>query len=341
MMPKPFPEEIHMHRFISFNRCLPAALLMLCATLLPADAIAQGYPNKPIKMVTGYAPGGTSDILARLMAQQLNKSLGQTVIVDNRPGAGGNIGTDFVAKSAPDGYTLVMGASGPLAINMSLFAKMPYDNVKDLAPIAQVAAVPLVLVVHPTVTAKNLKELIAAMKAKPNDFSFGSAGNGTPQHLSGELFKSMAGGLDITHIPYKGTGPALSDLLGGQIKVMFETTIAVLPHIKAGKLRAIAVTTGTRSPELPDVPTIAESGVPGYESIAWYGMAAPAGTPREIITKLNAETVKIMKSPEISKRLKEMGSHLEPGSPEQFAAFIKAETAKWAKVVKESGAKVD
>jgi tripartite-type tricarboxylate transporter receptor subunit TctC len=308
------------------------ALVVLA--LAAGSAPAQTYPTKPVRMITGYAPGGTSDILARLVAQALAKPLGQPVVVENKPGAGGNVGSDLVAKAAPDGYTLLMGASGPLAYNKFLYARMPYDPVKDLAPIAMVAAVPLVLVVHPSIPATSVRELIDFCRKNANECSYASAGNGTPQHLSAELFKSVVSNLDMTHIPYKGTGPAVSDLLGGQVKVAFETTIAMLAHVKAGKLKALAVTSARRSATLPDVPTMQEAGVAGYESVAWYGMAAPAATPKEIVARLNTETNRILKSPEVAKRLADLGSDPVSGTPDQFAAWIRNESDKWAKIIK-------
>ena len=243
-----------MHKLISHTLALLA--LAGITALAAAPSLAQTYPNKPMRLITGYAPGGTSDILARLVAQELSKSLGETMFVENKPGAGGNTGSDLVAKAAPDGYTLLMGASGPLAYNKFLYSAMPYDPVKDLAPIAMVAAVPLVLVVHPSIPVNNVKELIDFCRKTPIQCNYASAGNGTPQHLSAELFKSIVGNLDMTHIPYKGTGPAVSDLLGGQVKVAFETTIALLAHIKAGKLKALAVTSAKRSATLPEVQTM-------------------------------------------------------------------------------------
>lgn len=325
----------------NMRRAVPILVAAL-ALVAPGGAVAQsGYPNKPVRMVTGYAPGGTSDILARLMAQELARTLAQPVIVENKPGAGGNIGSDSVAKAAPDGYTLLMGASGPLAFNQSLYAKMPYDPVKDLAPVALVAAMPLVLVVHPSLPAKSVAELTAHCRRNARDCSYASAGNGTPQHLSAELFRAIVGDLDITHIAYKGTGPAISDLLGGQVKVAFETTVALLPHIKAGKLRPLAVTARQRTAVLPDVPTMQESGVAGYESVAWYGIAVPAATPREIVARLNADTNQILKSPAIRERLDQLGSDPVAGSPEQFATFIRAEADKWAKIIRSARIQLD
>jgi tripartite-type tricarboxylate transporter receptor subunit TctC len=305
-----------------------------------ANGLAQTYPAKPIRFYTPYPPGGTTDILARLIGAKLYESWGQPVIVDAKPGAGGNIGTDFVAKSPADGYTILMGASGPLAINVSLFSKLPYDPVKDLAPVILTASVPLILVTHPSLPAKNVKEFIALMKSRPGQFNYASAGPGSPQHLTAEMFKFMAK-VDMAHIPYKGSGPAIVDLVGGQIPFAFESMIPVLPHVKAGKLRALAVTSAKPSPVLPEIPTVAESGVPGFESIAWYGVVAPAGTPRDIIAKLNAEMARILNLPDIKQRLIEMGSPPVAGTPDQFGALIKSEIVKWGKVVKQAHVSLD
>jgi len=311
-----------------------ASLLAGLATAVSA----QNYPNKPIRFVTPYPPGGTTEILARLVMQPMN--LGQPFVVEARPGAGGNVGTDLVAKSAPDGYTILMGASGPLAINASLFKSLPYDPAKDLTPIVLVASVPLVLVAHPSLNVGSVKELVALLKANPGKYSYASAGNGTPQHLSAELFKTMAG-VQMQHIPYKGSGPAINDLVGGQVPIAFESMIAVLPHVRSGRLRALAVTSSERSSTVPDMPTVSESGVKGYESIAWYGVVGPAGMPKDIVATLNREMRKALDTTEIKARLFTMGSGTVHGTPEQFGAFIRAEIGKWAKVVKASGATVD
>lgn len=313
-------------------------VLGILAIAIAASATAQDWPSKPIRLVTPYPPGGTTDILSRLFAQRMD--LGQQIIIEARPGAGGNVGTEQVARSAPDGYTLVMGASGPMAINASLFRKLPYDPAKDLTPIVLVASVPLVLVVHPSVPAKNVRELIALLKDNPDKYTYASAGNGTPQHLSGELFKSMTG-TRMAHVPYKGSGPAVNDLVGGQVPIAFESMIAVLPQVQAGRLRALGVTSAQRSPTVPEIPSLAESGVPGYESIAWYGVAGPAGIPKPIVDRINREMRRVLNETEMKARLFAMGSASVHGSPEQFGAFIRSEIQKWARVVKESGARVD
>jgi tripartite-type tricarboxylate transporter receptor subunit TctC len=306
----------------------------------PAAAQAPAYPTKAIRLVVPFPPGGATDILARNVAQKLSETWGQRVVVDNRPGAGGNIGSELVAKAAPDGYTLEMGTVGTHAINASLYSKMPYDHVKDFAPIILVAGVPNVLVVNPSLPVNSVQELIAYAKANPGKLNFASSGPGTSIHLSGELFKVMAG-VQMTHVPYKGSAPALQDLLGGQVQLMFDNLPPSLPQIKGGKLRALAVTSLTRAPALPDVPTIAESGLPGFEASSWFGILAPASTPPAIIAKVNAEVAKWLASPEGKDKLAAIGANAGGGSPEDFARHIQAETAKWAKVVKESGAKVD
>jgi tripartite-type tricarboxylate transporter receptor subunit TctC len=303
-------------------------------------AFAQSYPNRPIRLVVPFPAAGTTDILARAAAQKLTESLGQAVVVDNRPGAGGNIGSDLVAKSAPDGYTLLMGTVGTHAINPSLYSKMPYDHVKDFVPVVLVAGVPNVLVVNPALPVNSVADLIKLAKDKPGTINFASSGSGTSIHLSGELFKTMAG-VDMTHVPYKGSSPALTDLIGGQVQVMFDNLPSALPQIKGGKLRAIAVTSLKRAPALPDIPTISESGLPGFEASSWFGVLAPAGTPAPIVARINAEVNKWLQSADAREKLISQGAEAAGGSPEQFAAHIRAESDKWAKVVKASGAKVD
>ena len=308
---------------------------------IPAGAQgAATYPNKPVKIVVPFPPGGATDIFARAIGAELQKAWGQTVIIENKAGGGGTPGADSVAKSAPDGYTLVMGTVGTHAINMSLYAKMPYDAVKDFDPVVLVAGVPNILVVHPSVNAKTVKELTALAKSQPGKLNVASSGNGTSIHLSAELYKLMAG-VDIVHVPYKGSSPAVADLLGGQVQMMFDNLPVSLPHVKAGKLRALAVTSLTRSAALPDVPTMDEEGYKGFDATSWFGLLAPTGTPKEIIVKINAAAVKAIATPEMRERLAAQGADPVGNTSEQFAAFIKLELEKWAKIVKASGARVD
>jgi len=318
------------------------ALLGGALFALPAIAAAQtpAYPTKPIRLVVPFPAGGATDIFAREVAKHLTEAWGQSVVVDNRPGAGGNIGSELVAKAPPDGYTLEMGTVGTHAINASLYSTLPYDHVKDFVPVILVAGVPNVLEVNPAVPVNSVQELIAYAKANPGKLNFASSGSGTSIHLSGELFKVMAG-VQMTHVPYKGSAPALQDLIGGQVQLMFDNLPPSLPQIKAGKLRALAVTSATRAPALPDTPTVAESGLPGFEASSWFGVLAPAGTSPAIVAKLNAEIAKWLTSPEAKEKLAAVGANIAGGTPEDFARHIQAETAKWAKVVKESGAKVD
>jgi len=320
------------------------ALLAIVATAIAAPlTFAQGaanYPAKPVRLVVPFPAGGTTDILARAVAQRLSEAWGQQVIVDNRPGAGGNIGSDLVAKAKPDGYTLLMGTVGTHAINPSLYRNMPYDHVKDFAPVILVAGVPNVLVVNPSLPVHSVPELIAYAKANPGKLNFASSGNGTSIHLSGELFKAMTG-VEMTHVPYKGSAPALTDLIGGQVQLMFDNLPSSLPFIKAGKLRALAVTSGARAAALPDLPTLAESGLPGFEASSWFGVLAPAGTSRDIVAKLNGAIAGWLASPEAKEKLLAQGAIAAGGTPEDFARHIGAETSKWAKVVKASGAHID
>jgi tripartite-type tricarboxylate transporter receptor subunit TctC len=321
-------------------RILQRAAFFAVLALTAAGALAQTYPTKPIRLVVPFPPGGTTDILAREVGQTLSAALGQPVVIDNRPGAAGNIGSELVAKSAPDGYTLLMATVGTHAINPSLYAKLPYDHVADFAPVILVASVPNVLEVTPSLPVHSVADLIKLAKQEPGRINFASSGSGTSIHLSGELFKTMAG-VNMTHVPYKGSAPALTDLIGGQVQVMFDNLPSSLQQIKAGKLRAIAVTSAQRAPALPDVPTIAESGLPGFEATSWFGVVAPAGTPPAIVARLNADVNQWLQTPEAKEKLLAQGAAAAGGSPEQFAAYIRAETEKWAKVVKASGAKVD
>jgi tripartite-type tricarboxylate transporter receptor subunit TctC len=315
------------------------AVAVLHAGLAAAQP-AEAWPARPIRIIVPFPPAGATDILARAVAFDLQKAFSQTVVGENRPGAGGNLGADMVAKAAPDGYTLLMATVGTHAINVALYAKMPYDAVRDFAPVSLVALVPNLLVVHPSLPVHSVSELIAWARAHPGKLNYASSGNGTSIHLSGELFKSMAA-LEITHVPYKGSGPAIADLIGGQVQLMFDNLPSALPHARGGKLRALAVTSARRSPAAPELPTVAEAGLPGYEASAWFGIAAPAATPREIVSKLNAAIARGLQSNETRERLSGQGAEPVGGSPEQFAEHIRTELAKWAKVVKASGARVD
>ena len=310
------------------------------SALAPHSAHAQAYPAKPVRLICPYAPGGATDIISRAAALELTKTLGQSVVVDNRPGAGGNLGSEMAAKSAPDGYTMVMSASSLHGITPFLYSKLNYDPNKDLVPVIVLASFSNVLVVNPGVKANSVKELIALAKARPGKLTYASSGSGSTIHMSGEMFKHMLG-LDITHVPYKGSGPAVTDLMGGQVDMMFDNIPSAISHIRSGKLRALATTGAKRAASLPDLPTMAESGVPGYESGAWFGLAVPAGTPKEIIARLNAEGQKATKAPEFTKRMSDLGYDIVGGTPEQMAAMIRDEIQRWGPIVKASGAKVD
>ena len=329
-----------MTHFTRTTRRAAIGAIALAAATLSLGAAAQAYPTKPITIVVPFSAGGTTDILARLVGQYLTTELGQPVVVDNKAGAGGNIGGALAAKAPADGYTLFMGTVGTHAINAALYKKMPFDHVKDFAPLSRVANVPNLLVAHPSQPFKTVPEMIAYAKANPGKINFGSPGNGASPHLSGELFKSMAK-VELTHIPYKGSAPAVSDLLGNQIAIMFDNMPSVIPHVRSGKLRAIAISTAKRSPELPDVPTIAEAGVPGYEAMSWFGLFAPAATPKPVLDKLSTALSKVLANPEVQKKISAQGGETVNETPAQFAAFIRSETTKWGKVVKESGATVD
>jgi tripartite-type tricarboxylate transporter receptor subunit TctC len=313
---------------------------LLAAMTMPALAAenAQSYPSKPIRLVVPFTPGGSTDILARVIGMKLTEAWGKQVVIDNRPGAGGNIGVDLVAKSLPDGYTLVMGHIGTFGVNPTLYPKLPYDPIRDFQPITLVALVPNMLSVNPSLPVKSVKELIALAKAKPGTINFGSGGNGSAAHLAGEYFKLMTK-TEITHIPYRGTSPAVTDLIAGQIQMIITGVPPTLNFVKTGKLRALAVATSKRLALLPDLPTIAEAGVPGYEATQWYGVLAPAGTPRPIVDKLNAEMAKAIKGPDVREKLAADAAEPVGNSPEEFGAFIKKEIARWAPVVKASGAR--
>ncbi|MBI3373915.1 MAG: tripartite tricarboxylate transporter substrate binding protein [Betaproteobacteria bacterium] len=303
-------------------------------------AVAQPYPAKPIRIVVPFPAGGIADIYARIIGNRLTETWAQPVVIENRTGAGGNIAAELVAKSPPDGYSLVMGSLGTHAVNVTLFSKLPYDPVRDFAPIAQVLEAESLLVVHPSVPVQSVPELIAHARTFPGKLTFASAGMGTASHLAGELFKSMAK-LEMTHVPYKGNVPAITDLLAGQTSLIFATMPTVLPHAKAGKLRALATIGAVRSAAAPELPTVAEAALPGFEVTNWIGLFAPAGTSAEIVHRLNAEVMRLMQSPEIQARTLGEGARSSPNTPEQFSAFVKAEIAKWAPVVRASGARAD
>ena len=324
-----------MHSLARFATAVAIATLSL-----QAHPQTQAWPSKPIRYVVPFAAGGSTDIMGRTIAEKLSVALGQPVVVENKPGAGGGLGAAEVAKAAPDGYTIMGGTISTHAINASLYKDLPYDPVKDFVAITLIARVPNMLVVNNDVKAKDVAELIKLMKANPGKWNFASAGNGTSQHLSGELFKGMAG-VEMQHIPYKGSPPALTDVMGGSVSMTFDNITTAWPLAKAGKLRALAVTTAKRSPVAPEVPTLAESGLPGYEVGSWQGVFAPAGVPPAIVARLNTEIVKIINMPDVQKKIIDLGAEPVGDTAEQFGAFVKTEVVKWGDVVKKSGAKVD
>jgi tripartite-type tricarboxylate transporter receptor subunit TctC len=313
------------------------AAASLGAALMPAAFAAEAFPNKPITMVVPFVAGGTTDILARIVGQSLGEELGQPVIIDNRAGAGGNIGGQFAARAPADGYTIFMGTVGTHAINEWLYKKMPFSPNKDFAPLTRVANVPNLLVANPAQPFKNVKELISYAQAHPGQVNFGSSGSGSSIHLSGELFKMMAK-VDMIHIPYKGSAPAVTDLLGNQIAIMFDNMPSAIQHVRSGKLRPLAVTTAKRSPELPDVPTVAEAGVPGYEATSWFGLFAPTKTPADVQAKLHAAIIKVLQKPDVINKIGDQGGEVVTESQAEFGKFIAAENEKWKQVVKTSGA---
>lgn len=320
------------------TNCVLAVTMLVSTSMQPV--LAQDYPEKTIRIIVPYPAGGTADMLARTIGQKMAESLGRQVLIDNRAGAGGNIGADLAARAAPDGYTLLMGTVATHAINPNLYSKMPYDVVRDFAPIVLVATLPNLLVVNPLVPARNVKELIALAKSKPGELAYASAGNGTSQHLSGELFKKMTG-VDMIHVPYKGNAPAVTDLVGGQVQVMFDNIPVSLQQVRAGKLRALAVTGPRRSPVLPDLPTLSEAGLPGFSIASWFALFAPAGTPAKILLRLNQEAVKAIVSQQLRQQWLNQGIEPAGGTPEQLAAFQRIEGPKWAKIVRDSGARVE
>ena len=313
-------------------------VLALTAILPAAHAQTGKWPDKPVRLVAPFVPGGPTDIVARVVAQKLSQNLGQNVVVDNRGGASGAIGCEIVARSAPDGYTLMIGSSGNLAVAAALFARLPYDPAKDFQPITQTTAGPQIVVVNPSLAAKSLQDLIAMARANPGGLNYASGGAGTTTQLGPELFKSMAG-VNIVHVPYKGTGQALTDVLSGQVQMMMSSLLPAMPHVKTGKLRGLAVTSLKRSAALPDVPTVAESGVPGFETTSWHGMVVPARTPKAIVNRLHAEMVKMLNQPEVKALFLNQGMETVGNSPDEFSAYIRHETEKWTKVIKAIGLK--
>jgi tripartite-type tricarboxylate transporter receptor subunit TctC len=307
---------------------------------LSTGVFAQSYPAKAIRFIVPFPPGGSADILARAIGQKAGEGLGQPLVVENRPGAGTAIGAEALAKSAPDGYTVMIGTVSSHAINPALNPKLPFDPIKDFTPVSLVASIPFAMIVHPSVPAKTVGEFVALARSKPGSLNYSSAGNGTSNHLAGELLKSMAG-IDIVHIPYKGSAPALNDLIAGQVSLMFDLVLTAAPHVKSGAVRGLAVTSSQRSSALPELPTVAESGVPGYEVSAWFGIFAPAGVPQPVTQRLNAEFVKALQQPDLRQRLASQGAEPLTSTPSEFAAYLRSEIDKWAKVVKASGMKVD
>jgi tripartite-type tricarboxylate transporter receptor subunit TctC len=325
---------------LGLARICCALCLMGVFPLSVDNAIGQAYPTKTVRMIVPFPAGGATDIVGRLVAQKLSESWAQQVIVDNRGGAGGTIGSELAAKSPPDGYTILVGTSSTHAIAPSLYSRLGYDPVRDFAPVTLIANATVLLAVHPSVPARNVRELIALAKRQPNALSFASSGNGGISHLIGEHFKSLAS-IQMLHVPYKGDTPALVDLASGQVHLMFGTAVSFLPYVQSRRLNALAVTNPKRSPIVPDIPTVAESGLPGFEALQWFGVLARAGTPRELVSRLNGDIVKTLRLPDVGERMAALGAEVVGSSPEQFASFQKADAAKWAKVVKESGAKID
>lgn len=324
----------------SWVTSLAVSVGMAGALLSSPAALAQAFPNKPLRLICPFPPGGAVDIASRAIAQELSKNLGQPVTVENRPGAGGNIGGAEAARANPDGYTIFMTTSGIQAINPVLYAKMPFDPNKDLIPVSALVSLNNVLVLHPSIKANSVPEVIAMARSQPGAINYASSGSGTSIHMSGEMFKSLTG-VNMTHIPYKGSAPAMTDLLGGQVMMMFDNIPSAIPHIKSGKLKALATTGSKRDPLLPDLPTLAEAGVAGYESGVWFGLAVPANTPRDVVMKLNAEAIKGTRSPEFVKRMTELGYNIMGTSPEVMLDMSRAEVQRWGPIVRSSGAKAD
>ena len=324
-----------------FRKVLLAALVATSTAALVAPLVhAQSYPTKPVRMIVGFPPGGGTDVVARVLSQRMSEMYGQTFVVENRAGATGTIGADVLAKSPADGYTLMMGHANSHAIAPNLMSNLPYDPIKDFAPVSYVGYVPNVLSLHPSVPAKSMKELVALLKSNPAKYTYASSGNGSSQHLSGEMFKLLTG-TNVLHVPYKGSGDAIKDLIAGTVSMNFDTMPPVLEHIKAGKLRGLGISTPKRLAQLPDVPTFAEEGLTGFEILNWYGVMAPAATPKDIVMKLATDMNKAMREPEVKARLEQVGTQLKELSPDEFGAFMRAELAKYAKLVKEANIRLE
>jgi tripartite-type tricarboxylate transporter receptor subunit TctC len=324
-------------KIITILRSATMAAALACAATV---ALAQGYPDKPIRFVVGFTPGGPSDILARALGQKLGERWSQQVVIENRPGAGGNVAAEAVAKSAPDGYTWLLGNNSILATNQSLYRSLGYDPMKDFAPVTLVAVQPNILVVNPQLPVKSVKELIQYARSHPGKLNYASSGAGAAAHLAGELFKTMAG-VDLVHVPYKGAQPALTDVIAGEVQVMFATSASVIPFIKAGKLRALAVTTARRSASVPELPTVSEAGVPGFEATTWHGVVVPAATPAPLVERLSRDIVSALAQADLRERLAALGAEVRAGTPREFADYIATEIPKWSKVVRESGARIE
>jgi len=324
---------------MKINR-LVSACVVGAAQLMALDVMAQSYPTRPIRWIVTYPPGGPTDVVARSIGAKLTEAWGQQIVIDNSAGAGGAIGTDLAAKAVPDGYTLLFGTSAGLTINPALSSKLPYDAVKDFAPVSLLVINPQILVLHNSIPANTVKELIAYAKARPGQLNYASVGQGSPNHMGMELLKALAG-IDLVHGPYKGTGPAITDLLGGQVQLMFNSMPSVLPLVKSGKLKGLGVGSPQRSPAIPELPTVAEAGVPGFENVTWYGMFAPAKTPRDIVIKLNQQVVKILADPEMAQRLASQGAEPRSSTPEELAKFMQVESVRWKKVIQVAGIKLE
>jgi len=325
---------------MKFMKRAVGALLTSMLVVAAGGAAAQAYPAKPIRLIVPFPPGGATDILGRMVGQRLGENLGQQIVVENRPGANGTLGLELAARAAPDGYTLVIGQAGNLAISISLVGKLPYDPVKDFSPLTLVASTPNVLVVHPSLPIRSVKDLIALARAKPGEINYASAGSGSPGHLAAEQLKKMAG-INMVHIPYKGAAPALTDVVAGHASLYFTSPISAQSFVKAGRLRMVAVTSAKRSSSLPDLPTIAEAGFPDFDLTSWWGMLVPAGVSGEIVARIHGEAVRILNAPEMKKRLESQGADAVTSTPEQFSAYIKSEIAKWGKLIRELGVKAE